>query len=163
MSAVDAAEDLSRASGQRCAGVGKRAKLTFLGIDGLVENLAAIVTRAGARPIQTVVKDSTVRLMINQEEVAKAFATLVRLVACGAPVTILGRLVPIKAGEEYEGKGCALLSISVRAKQSVEPDPSGDLLTTLRGVIKKHSGSFRLGRRDGEIQFSLYLPVLHGA
>jgi hypothetical protein len=154
MNMVDAGE--GRIRGAHPAGTDKRIKLTFLGIDKLVENLAAILTRGGARTIRTVVPDRTVRIVVNEEEMAKAFAALMPF---GATVTILGAAVPIKAGVENEGKGCALLSVSVRA----ESDPSGDALAALRGIIKKHSGSFRLGRQRGEMWFGLYLPVLHGA
>ncbi|MGD0489712.1 MAG: hypothetical protein ABSB94_21335 [Syntrophorhabdales bacterium] len=156
MSVVHAGEGLTRATGRRGAGAGKRPKLTFLGIDKLVENLAAILTHAGARTIRTVVLDRTVRLMVDQEEIAKALAALV---ASGAAVTILGGVVPIKTGEENEGKGCAFLSMSVRAEHSAKSNPSRDTLAALREIIKKHSGSFRLGRRRGEMRFSLYLPA----
>ena len=157
MSVVESGEGRTR--GEYRTGMGKRTKLAFLGIDKLVEHLAATLARAGARTVQTVVQDRTVRVVVNQEEMATAFATLV---ARGAAVTIHGGSVPIKAGEETAGKGCALLSISVRAERSVEGDPSGDVLPALRGIIRKHSGSFRLGRRPGEMRLKLYLPVLYG-
>ncbi|MGD0231296.1 MAG: hypothetical protein ABSC19_13205 [Syntrophorhabdales bacterium] len=156
MSVADAGKGHTRAVGERHAGVGKRTKLTFLGIDKLVEDLAVTLTRAGARTIQTAVMDRMARLMVDQEEMAKAFAALV---ARGAAVTILGGLVPIRTGEENDGKGCAFISMSLRAVHSAEPGPSGDALTALGEIIKKHSGSFRLGRQRGELRFSLYLPV----
>ncbi|MGD0232828.1 MAG: hypothetical protein ABSC19_21175 [Syntrophorhabdales bacterium] len=157
MSMVDAGEGRIRARGEHGAGEGKRTKLTFLCIDKLVKNIAVVLTHAGARTIRTVVLDRTVRLMVDQEEMAEAFAALV---ARGAAVTILGGLVPINTGEENEGKGCAFLSVSVRAEQSAGSGPSGDALTALGGIIKRHGGSFRLGRQRGETRFSLYLPVL---
>jgi hypothetical protein len=140
-----------------------KAKLPFLGIDRIVEHLSAIFTRAGARKIEATVPDRMVRLAVDQEQMDRAFVTLGTTVAQGAAVTILGGLVPIKAGEENEGKGCALLSISVRDEQPTESDPSGDSLAAAKGIIKKYGGSFRFWRQHGEMRFSLYLPVLHGA
>ena len=161
MNVVDAGVRPTKARGMHCS-YDRRTKVTLLGIDKLVENLAATFTRAGAPTIQTVVSEGAVRCAVDQEEMGKAFATLVRLVARGAAVSILGGLVPITAGEENGGTGCALLSISVR-EQSAKPDPSVDALTALRAAIRKHRGSFRLWRRGGDMRFSVYLPVLHGA
>jgi hypothetical protein len=164
MNLINAGERLTLARGEHFAGEvfprTKRTKLTFLGIDELVENLSAIFTRAGTRMIQTVVPDGTVRCAVDREEMDKAFVMLVGLVDGDAVVSILGGFVPIKAGEENDRKGCALLSISVR-EHSAEPDPSGNALTILRAVIRKHRGSFRLSRRGDEMRFSLYLPAVH--
>lgn len=163
MGMVDAGQGRTHASRKDWAGPDRRTKQTFLSIDKLVDNLAATLTRAGARTVRMVVPDSTVRLKVNPQEMAQAFAMLARLVAGGAAVTILGGSVPIKAGEEREGKGCAFVSISVRAAQPRESGPSGDALAAFGGIIKKHSGSFRLGRQRDEMLFNLYLPVLHAA
>jgi hypothetical protein len=160
MNVVDAGVGRLPAKGINRTGISTRTKPAFLGIDNLVENLAAALRHAGARTIRTVVPDGTVRLVVNQEEMVKAFAALV---ARGAAVTILGGLVQIEAGEGNESKGCALLSVSVRAGLSAESDPPSKALAALGGIIKKQSGSFRLGRQRGEVQFSLYLPVLPGA
>lgn len=160
MSVVDAGDGPMRARGEHRAGTNQGTRLTLLGIDKLVENLSAILASAGTRTIRTVVPNRAVRLVVNREEMDKAFAMLVTLVARSSAVTILGGLVPIKAGEEYEGKGCALLSISARPEQSVESGPSGDALAALGGIIKKHNGSFRLGTGRGEMRFNLYLPVV---
>jgi hypothetical protein len=158
MSVVDAAEGGIRT--EHRTGASKRTKLTFLGIDKLIENLAAILTRAGARTIRTVVPDRPVRIAVDGEDMAQAFTGLA---ACGAAVTILGGVVPIEAGVENEGTGCALLSMSVRARQAAESAPSKDAVAALRRIIKKHHGSFRLSKGRDEMQFSLYLPVLRGA
>ena len=155
-------EKAAHRGGQR-TGADRGTRPAFLGIDELVEDLRGVVTNAGARTVRTVTLDGTARLQVDQEAVAKAFAALVRRMACGATVTILGGVVPIKAGEEHEGKGCALLSVFVRGKRSAESRPSKDALAGLRELLKKQSGSFRLGRRRDEMRLSLYFPVLPGA
>ncbi len=158
MGMVDGGEGDIR--GEHCADANKRRTPAFLGIDELAENLRAVLSHAGARTIRTVMQDRTVRLAVDHEEVAKAFAVLVRRVACGAAITILGAVVPIEAAEEHEGMGCALLSVFVRADPSTEPGPSKDALAVLGELIKKQSGSFRLRRGHDEMRFCLYLPVL---
>jgi len=154
MSVVERGEGRIRARGGHGVGVGRRTRLTFLGIDNLVEHLAATLTEAGARTVETVVQDRTVRLVVNEEEMAKVFTTLV---ARGAAVRILGGVVPV------EGEGCAFLSVSVRAEQPAESEPLDDALKALWEIIRKHGGSFRLGRQPGGMRISLYLPALRGA
>jgi hypothetical protein len=141
-------------------------KRALLGIDRVVENLSAILTRAGAGKVEATVPDPTVRLVVDQKEMNEAFATLGNAVARGAAVTIHGDLVQIETGEKEGDKGCALLSVSVRGGQAA---PSGDddkmgvrdALSAVRGTIKKHSGFLRFWEGRGEMRFSLYLPVLH--
>jgi hypothetical protein len=158
MGVVDAGKGGIRT--RRAHGAVERTKPTSLGIDNLVENLAAILRHAGARTTRTVVPDRKVRLAVDQQEMTRAFAALP---ARGATVTILGGLLPIVADEGGEDKGCAFLSMSVRAEPSAGFGPSRDALVALGGIIKKHGGSFRLWSQSGETWFSLYLPVLRGA
>jgi len=143
-----------------------RANPAFLGIDRIVENLSAILTRAGARKVEATVPDRTVRLVVDQKEMDEACATLGNAVARGAAVTIHGNLVHIETGEKEGDKGCALLSVSVTGGQAVPPGDDAkvgvrDALSAVREVIQKHSGFLRFWTRRGEMRFSLYLPVLH--
>lgn len=92
--------------GKHGTGTNKKAKLTFLGMERLVDHLAAILNRAGARTIRTILPDRVVQIAVDEEEMATAFAGLA---ARDAAVTILGGIVPIEAGVENQDTGCALL------------------------------------------------------
>ncbi len=143
-----------------------RVKPAFLGIDRIVENLSAILMRAGARNVEATVSHRTVRLVVDQKEMDEAFATLGNAVARGAAVTIHGDLLQIETGQKEEDKGCALLPVSVTGGQAAPPGDDAnvgarDALSAVRKVIKKHSGFLRFWTRRGEMRFSLYLPVLY--
>ncbi len=145
---------------------GARARPAFLSIDRIVDNLSAILTRAGAGKVEATVPDRTVRLVVDQKEMDEAFVTLGNALARGAAVTIHGDLVQIETGEKEGDKGCALLSVSVRGGQAVPPGDDEkmgvrDALSAVRGTIKKHSGFLRFWEGRGEMRFNLYLPVLH--
>jgi hypothetical protein len=137
-----------------------RAKQPCLGIDRIVENLSAVLTRAGAGKVEAEVLDRPVRLSVDEKEMDEAFATFSDAVARGAVVTILGSLVPIETGEDGD-KGCALLSVSVTGGQRATNGGVRDALSAVRGLTKKHSGFLRLWERHGQMRLSLYLPVLH--
>ncbi len=130
-----------------------RPKPAFLGIDRIVENLSAILTRAGARKVEATVPDRTVRLVVDQKEMDEAFATLGNAVARGAAVTIRGNLVRIKTGEKDEDKGCALLSVSVTGGQAVAPGSRSE---------GGHSRCF-VGRAGGHQEAQRLLEVLDKA
>jgi hypothetical protein len=144
-----------------------RGKPAFLGIDRIVDDLSAILTRAGAKKVETTVPDRTVRLAIDGEDMDEAFATLSNAVARGAAVTVHGNLVEIETGENEGDRGCALLSVSITGGQRSPTGHDGktavrDALSAVREVTKRHSGFLRLWTRRGEMRFTLYLPVLHG-
>lgn len=137
------------------------AKPSFLGIDRIVENLSAVLTRTGARKVEASVLDRRVRLVVDEEGMDEAFAKLGNAVARGAKVLILGGLVRIETGEDG-GRGCALLSVSVAGGQEAVKTEVRDALSAVRDVIKKHSGFLRFWEGRGEMRLNLYLPVLHG-
>jgi hypothetical protein len=154
---------LSKSTPGRSLGSQQRVKPTFLSIDRIIESLSTVLTRAGARKVAAIIPERTVRLSVDQKEMDEAFATLGTAVARGAVVTIRGDLVQIETGEGQRDQGCALLSISVRGGHAADAVKMGvrDALSAVRGTIRKHSGCLRFWTRPEEMQFSLYLPVLH--
>ena len=136
-----------------------RAKRAFLGIDRIVQNLSAVLARAGARKVETTVSNRTVTLVVD-EKMEEAFATLGNAVAPGAAISIRGDLVQIDTGERQGDNGCALLSVSVSGGQG-EKMGVPDTLSAVRGMIAKQSGLLRFWTAPGEMRFSFYLPVLH--
>jgi len=137
-----------------------RTSPAFLAIDRIVEKLSAFLTRAGARNVETTVADSAARLVLDEEEMDQAFASLSHAVAPGAAVTILGGLVEIETGERSAESRCALLCVSVRDGRAAAKTGVQDGLSVIRGFIKKHSGFLRFWKRGREMKFNFYLPVL---
>jgi hypothetical protein len=146
-----------------CLTAHPRRKPPILGFDHVVDNLAAALTRTGARRVETAVLDRPVSLAVDEEEMDEAFAILGNAMAQDTLVTILAALVGTnKTGEEDGRRGCALLSVRVTGAQGAAKRGLGDGLPVVLGVIKKQGGSFRFSEgTDEEVRLSLYLPVLH--
>jgi hypothetical protein len=139
-----------------------RRKPPILGFDRIVDNLAEALARTGARKVEAAVPGRPVSLAVDEEKMNEAFAILGNAMARDALVTIFTGLVGTETGEDGP-RGCALLSVRVRGAQRGLKRAVGDSLPDLQGVIEKQGGLFRFSEGpDGEIRFSLYLPVLHG-
>ena len=134
---------------------------TCLDINRIVENLSAVLIRAGAGKVEATAPDKPVRLVIDEEEIYKAFATLGNAVARRAVVTIHGDLLRIETGETDGDKGCTLLSVSVTGGQGAAKRGVRDALSAMHRVVKKQGGLLRFWEGREEMRLGLYLPVLH--
>jgi hypothetical protein len=138
-------------------------KPPVLGFDRIVDNLAAALSSGGARKVATAVLDKPLSLAVDEKKMDEVFAILGNTMASGAFVSILGGLVGSRTGED--GRiGCALLSVRVAGVQGTPKEDMGNNLPAVQGVVKKQGGAVRFSESaaDGEIRFSLYLP-LHGS
>jgi len=145
-----------------CLPVRSREKPSLLGFDRIVDNLAAALSQRGARKVATAVLDRPLSLAVDEKKMDEVFAILGNTMASGAFVSILGGLVGNRTGEDGR-MGCALLSVRVAGVQGAAKGDMGGDLPAVQGVVKKQGGSVRLSEGpDGEIRFSLYLP-LHGS
>jgi len=152
-----------RPRGGRCPASRSKAYPACLAIDQVVEGISTALMRAGAGKVEALLPEGPVRLAIDEEEMDKAFATLGSTITRGAAVTIIGELVRVETGEAEEGKGCALLSVSVTGGQAAAKTMVRDALSVVRATIKKQSGFLRFWEGRGEIRLSLYLPVKHNS
>jgi len=138
-------------------------KPPVLGFDRIVDNLAAALSRTGARKVATAVLDRPLSLAVDEKKMEEAFAILGNAVASGAFVSILGGLVGNRTNEDGR-MGCALLSVRVAGERRAAEGNVADDLPEVRRVIKNQGGSLRFSEGPGgEIGLSLYLPVLHGS
>jgi len=145
-----------------CLPVRSQDKPPILGFDRVIDNLAAALSKSGARKVATAVLDRPLSLAVDEKKMDEAFAILGNTMASGAFVSILGGLVGNGAGEDGR-MGCALLSVSVAGVQGTAKGGMGENLPAVQGVVKKQGGSVRFSEGpDGEMRLSLYLP-LHGS
>jgi len=135
-----------------------RAKLSFLGMDRIIESISATLTKAGAKNVEAAVSDGTVQLAVDGKEINEAFEAFGHAVAEGAAVTILGGLVGTKTGEKEERKGCALLSLSIRGGHEGMGLKKG--LRAVQRIIRRYRGALMAKEGPGETRINLYLPVL---
>ncbi|MGA3173933.1 MAG: hypothetical protein ABSE25_05825 [Syntrophorhabdales bacterium] len=154
----------------------KGKNMNLLSIDSLLQEIARPFLNVFAENVKTVPACTAAYLLLCLDGMDRAFAGLARYagetMGCGAAVTIMGRLLSVETGEKRAGKGCAVLSVSVR-KQRPAPylNPQRkrairgmrDALTAIRKIIEKQNGSFRIRRGEGEVQLCMYLPILQGA
>jgi len=131
-----------------------------LGFDRLIENLSSILFSAGARKIEALMPVRPMRLIVQEQAMNWAFFSLGNAVARGATVSIQGKLIEIETGEDDANRGCALLSVRVvdgaDATRGVR-----NTLSAVRDTVEQQSGLVRYWKKDGEMRFSFYLPVLH--
>jgi hypothetical protein len=152
--------------------------LRLLNVNHFIQEVVQALRRVVKKRVrlQAVPADRDMRVMADREKMSQVFATIVaygsEIIQKGGTITILAKLLPIENDLlEKGGCRCALLSVS---SKDVATNRSGSghkgragkrvrrAFSAIRSVIGGHNGSVRVLNQQGNAQFNIYLPVLHG-
>lgn len=151
---------------------GRPARLEPLDVNTCIGRLIGLLSPAERSRLRTALGSSVLLVMGDPDQIAAMFFTLVecanRLVP-GGSVTVLTTLLPLdpRLVSERTSNGCALLSFHAAARGGERicikgPGYGSALrpLSSVRDIVERHNGCFRMGLRAKEISMNIYLPVL---
>ncbi len=161
----------STSQGTRAAnGNGPRPKL--LDLNGCLKRLIRLLSPTEKLRLRAALGERELPVMGDPGEIAAMFFALVECAGRLAPrgsITLLSTLLPFDVPfvAESTGNGCVLFSFHAAVREgkrisnlaSLGCGAGANPLVSIRNIVEKRHGCFRIGARASEIVFNIYLPV----